>query len=38
MRNLGMDDDVIWDTIRTDVPNLLQELRTLLNTTNDDSV
>ena len=27
---LGMDDDVIWDIIRTDIPNLLPALRGLL--------
>ena len=35
---LGIDDDVIWDIIQTDVPNLLPALRNLLNTTNEDSV
>ena len=35
---LGMDDDVIWDIIRADVPNLLRDLRKLLNATNEDSV
>ena len=35
--NLGMDDDVIWDIIRTDVPKLLTALRKLLETTNEDS-
>ena len=34
---LGMDDDVIWDIIQTDVPNLLPALRNVLNTTNEDS-
>ena len=29
---LGMDDDVIWDIIRTDVPDLLPKLRSLLET------
>ena len=29
---LGTDDDVIWDIIQTDVPNLLPALRNLLNT------
>ena len=35
---LGIDDDVIWDIIQTDVPKLLPALRNLLNTTNEDSV
>ena len=35
---LGIDDDVIWDIIQTDVPKLLPELRNLLNTTDEDSV
>ena len=26
----GIDDDVIWDIIRTDVPNLLPRLRRML--------
>ena len=34
---LGMDDDVIWDIIRTDVPRLLTALRELLEATNEDS-
>ncbi len=33
----GIDDDVIWDVIRTDVPNLLPELRNLLNEVNKES-
>lgn len=33
----GIDDDVIWDIVRTDVPKLLPELRNLLNTTDADS-
>ena len=33
---LGMDDDVIWDIIQTDVPKLLTGLRELLKTTNED--
>ena len=32
LANLGMDDDVIWDIIRTDVPDLLPKLRSLLET------
>lgn len=28
---LGMDEDVIWDIIQTDIPNLLPALRDLLN-------
>ncbi len=35
---LGIDNDVIWDIIQTDVPNLLLELQNLLNTTTEDSV
>ena len=35
---LGIDDDVIWDIIQTDVPKLLPELRNLLDTTDEDSV
>ena len=35
---LGIDDDVIWDIIQTDIPNLLPALRNLLNTTNEGSV
>ena len=27
---LGIDDDVVWDIIQTDVPNLLPKLRSLL--------
>ena len=27
---LGMDEDVIWDIIQTDIPNLLPALRGLL--------
>lgn len=27
---LGMDDDVVWDIVRTDVPDLLPKLRRLL--------
>ncbi len=34
---LGMDDDVIWDIIQTDVPNLLPALRNVLNTINEES-
>ena len=34
---LGMDDDVIWDIIQTDVPKLLTALQELLKTTNEDS-
>ena len=30
---LGMDDDVIWDIIRTDIPVLLPKLRSLLDGT-----
>ena len=32
LANLGMDDDVIWDIIRTDVPDLLPKLRSLMET------
>ena len=28
---MGMDEDVIWDIIQTDIPNLLPALRGLLN-------
>lgn len=34
---LGMDDDVIWDIIRTDVPDLLPALRNLLDTIDEES-
>ncbi len=34
---LGIDEDVIWDIIQTDIPNLLPALRDLLNTTSEDS-
>ena len=34
---LGLDDDVIWDIIRTDIPKLLPALRNLLDTTSEDS-
>ena len=34
---LGIDDDVIWDIIQSDIPNLLPVLRILLNTTSEDS-
>ena len=34
---LGLDDDVIWDIIRTDIPDLLRALRSLLDTTSEDS-
>ncbi len=34
---LGIDDDVIWDIIQTDIPNLLPALRNLLDTTSEDS-
>lgn len=34
---LGLDDDVIWDIIRTDIPNLLPALRNLLDKTSEDS-
>ena len=30
---LGIDDDVIWDLIQSDVPELLHKLRTLLDST-----
>ena len=33
---LGMDDDVIWDVVRTDIPNLLPELRGMLSTAGGD--
>ena len=33
---LGIDEDVIWDIIQTDIPNLLPALRNLLNMTSDD--
>ena len=29
--HMGMDEDVIWDIIQTDIPNLLPALRGLLN-------
>ena len=29
---LGIDDDVVWDIIRSDIPRLLSELRGLLDT------
>ena len=35
---LGIDDDVIWDIIQADLPNLLPKLHNLLNTTKEDSV
>ena len=34
---LGLDDDVIWDIIRTDIPNLLPAFRNPLDTTSEDS-
>lgn len=34
---LGVDDDVLWDIIQTDVPKLLTALRKALETTNEDS-
>ena len=34
---LGIDDDVIWDIIQTDVPNLLLALQVLLDTADKDS-
>ena len=34
---LGLDDDVIWDIICTDIPNLLPALRNLLDTISEDS-
>ena len=34
---LGIDDDVIWDIIQTDVPNLLPALQVLLDTADKDS-
>ncbi len=33
---LGLDDDVIWDIICTDIPRLLQALRTLLDNENEE--
>ena len=33
---LGLDNDVIWDIICTDIPDLLPALRNLLNTTNEE--
>ena len=30
---MGMDEDVIWDIIQTDIPNLLPALKDLLNST-----
>ena len=33
---LGLDDDVIWDVICTDIPRLLQALRTLLDKENEE--
>lgn len=32
-----IDDDVIWDVIRTDVPRMLHDLRNLLNAMNEES-
>ena len=34
---LGIDDDVVWDIIQTDVPHLLPELRRLLGSTEQES-
>ena len=34
---LGVDDDIVWDIIQTDIPVLLPVLRDLLDTTNEDS-
>ena len=33
---MGMDEDVIWDIIQTDIPNLLPALRDLLNSASED--
>ena len=33
---MGMDEEVIWDIIQTDVPNLLPALRDLLNSASED--
>jgi len=33
---LGLDDDVIWDIIQSDIPQLLPALRTLLDQTSED--
>ncbi len=33
---LGIDDDVVWDIIQTDIPNLLPALQNLLDTTRED--
>ena len=32
-----IDDDVVWDVIRTDVPRMLRDLRNLLNAMNEES-
>ena len=34
---LGLDDDVIWDILQTDIPQLLPALQNLLNTTSEDA-
>jgi uncharacterized protein with HEPN domain len=33
---LGIDDDVVWDIIKTDIPSLLPALQNLLDTTRED--
>ena len=33
---LGIDDDVVWDIIQTDIPSLLPTLQNLLDTTHED--
>ena len=33
---LGIDDDVVWDIIRADIPNLLPALRDLLDSTSEE--
>ena len=34
---LGIDDDIVWDIIQTDIPALLPALRGILNMTNKNS-
>lgn len=35
--NVGLDDDVIWEIVRTDIPRLLPALRNLLDSTDEGS-
>ena len=37
LANLGLDDEVFWDIIRTDIPRLLPALRNLLDSTDEGS-